>query len=138
MNDTKAFKTLLLSLLEKLERVGENNEEIYDTECRDKMLDFIWNSFVLPSSNYKTPDDFGMFESIANKQVKKAIEEYIEKASVMADDNQMNFQQKLAVFQDSDVATSSDEKIEFDDFFGWCNPDRFDSEGNHVEFHSYQ
>jgi hypothetical protein len=45
MTLSKTMPELLLKLLQELESIGIDNEEIYDTVCREKMSDPIWNLF---------------------------------------------------------------------------------------------
>ncbi len=122
------MKEILFTLLEKLEKVGELNEEIYDSECREKMDDAIWNGFIVPDTKYQLSNNFGLYSNNANNIVKSAIQEYIVNASKVATDRNMSFLDRLAAFQDNSVFTSID-KNSYNDFFGYSNPEEFNSTG---------
>lgn len=120
---------LLRNLLNALDVVGEAHEEIYDTECREKMGDPIFYLFIKPRADYVIPDDFGLYSDDANRQVKAAIARYIQDASEHAQKVGLNeFHQRLTAFQNGDVE-STFARNNFDDFFGWMNPADFDQEG---------
>jgi hypothetical protein len=119
----------LLDLLQKLENIGEERDEIYDTVCRDKMGESIWHGFILPKEKYQLPDDFGLCTESRNEQVKIALQEYIIQANKIAEEKKMNFHDRLNAFQDESVCTATSQKIEFDDFFGWANPEEFNDSG---------
>ena len=53
MTLSKTMPRLLLELLRELESIGIDNEEIYDTVCREKMSDPIWKLFIRPVRRYK-------------------------------------------------------------------------------------
>ena len=72
---------LLRDLLDSLDAVGEEHEEIYDTECREMMGEPIFNLFIKPTEGYQMPDDFGLYSSKANQQVRLALARYIDAAT---------------------------------------------------------
>ncbi len=118
---------LLLELLQELELIGIDNEEIYDTVCREKMGDPIWGLFICPVTEYKWADDFGLYSDIENQRVKQVLQTYIDNANRIVSNSLTNFHQRLAAFQDESVETES--RSLFDEFFGWANPDEFDAGG---------
>ena len=107
--------------MKELESIGIDNEEIYDTVCREKMSDPIWNLFIRPAKRYKWPDNFGLYSDSSNHKVKQALQRYIDGASELriASLSLVLFQNRLAAFQDANVETES--RNQFDDFFGWSN-----------------
>jgi hypothetical protein len=126
------MKDPLFKLLESLEEIGILNEEIYDSECREKMLEYIWNKFIRPINNYQPSDDFGLYSADANRAVKNAMYNYVVAALGIAKHKKMNFLQRLATFQNSGISTPV-EGSRFDDFFGWVNPERYNYLGEWLE-----
>lgn len=123
------MKDVLRTLLNALDVIGQSHEEIYDTVCREKMGDVIFNLFIRPESGYVASDDFGLYDTTANLAVKKALIEYTIAANRRAAELGIDtFHSRMAAFQDEDVR-SDVEKNYFDDFFGWMNPDDFDEDG---------
>ena len=114
---------LLLQLLQELESIGVDREEVYDTVCRDKMSDVIWNLFILPAKKYKYPDDFGLYSNSSNQEIKQALQTYIDGANKVkiTSHSIVLSQNRLAAFQDTEIETKN--KNQFDDFFGWFNPE---------------
>jgi hypothetical protein len=127
MSLSKTMPELLLELLQELESIGIDNEEIYDTVCREEMGTPIWCLFICPVDEYEWPDDFGLCSDIGNQRVKQALQVYIENANIIMPNSLTSFHQRLASFQDKNITTES--TIAFDDFFGWVNPDEFDRDG---------
>jgi hypothetical protein len=121
MTSSKTMPELLLELLKELESIGIDNEEIYDTVCREKMSGPIWNLFIRPAKRYQWPDNFGLYSDSSNHKVKQALQRYIDGASELriASPSLVLFQNRLAAFQDANVETES--RNQFDDFFGWSN-----------------
>ncbi len=120
---------ILLELLQELENIGRDRDEIYDTICRDKMSEAIHDGFLLPQINYQLPDNFYLCTKSRNERVKIALQRYIIQANKIADVKNMNFHARLAAFQDDSVCTAPPRKCEFDDFFGWANPEEFNELG---------
>lgn len=128
MTLSKTMPRLLLELLRELESIGIDNEEIYDTVCREKMSDPIWKLFIRPVRRYKWPDDFGLSSDNANREVKQALQKYIQEASKTASLLSLRFYKRLLVFQDRNVSTYP-RRSYFDDFFKWRDPHGFDASG---------
>ena len=124
---------ILRSLLDALDVVGQTNEEIYDTVCRERMGDPIFYLFIKPTPDYTIPDDFGLYDTAANAAVKDALATYAIDANTRAAELGLrSFHQRLAAFQNGDVESSNEHNY-FDDFFGWMNPENFDEFGNVIE-----
>jgi hypothetical protein len=123
------MKKLLRRLLNRLGRIGEKYEEVYDTEVREAMGNAVFAGFIRARRNYALPDDFAMFQPEGNKAVKEALGEYIAAANARAAELGLtSFHDRLAAFQDGEVE-STDGNF-FDDFFGWADPDQYDDKGN--------
>ncbi|WP_406694402.1 hypothetical protein V5E97_25330 [Singulisphaera sp. Ch08] len=119
---------ILLELLMRLEAIGERDESLFDTVVREKMGDPIFYGFIKPEPGYVLPDDYGMPDE-ENRLIKAALGTYIEGARPLATTLGIDsFHERLAAFQNLDVRT--EQKNDYDDFFGWMNPDLFDQAGN--------
>jgi hypothetical protein len=119
---------LLLELLERLEAIGERDESLYDTVVREKMGNAVFFGFVKPQPGFVLPDDYGMDEE-ENRAIKAALGAYIEGAKSKAPAAGLDtFHKRLAAFQNSSIRTIK-QKEDFDDFFGWSNPELFDEAG---------
>lgn len=124
----ETVEQLLLNLMCQLEAVGNRDESLYDTVVREKMGDPIFYMFIKPKPDYIMPDDYGMSEE-ENQVIKAAIQKYIKGALVLATALGLDtFHKRLAAFQNGKVRT--EQKNDYDDFFGWSNPELFDEAGN--------
>tara|TARA_R110002049_G_C9026253_1_gene551704 strand:- start:81 stop:995 length:915 start_codon:yes stop_codon:yes gene_type:complete len=127
------MEELLRQLLNRLEQVGSNHEELYDTECRERMGNAVMDGFVRNKGDFVLADDFGLYATEANLAVKEALAEYITKANSQAAESSItDFHERLAAFQNSDVESDGEGSF-YDDFFGHSAPDAFDSTGNVIE-----
>jgi hypothetical protein len=119
---------LLLELLIRLETVGERDESLFDTVVREKIGDPIFYGFIKPKSGYVLPDEYGMTDA-ENRLIKAALQAFIEGATSLVSAQDLDsFHKRLAAFQNLAVRTK--QKNDYDDFFGWMNPDAFDEAGN--------
>lgn len=109
----------LLELMEKLEEIGHEHGELYDTDVREQMHESILNGFIRPVEDYEVPDEFGMFSDEGNTRVRDVLEEYIMAAmqrtsmTGMSDPNA-----RLEAFQNPEVHTEGEERCA-EEFFGW-------------------
>ncbi|GAA4441697.1 hypothetical protein [Bremerella cremea] len=127
------MEELLRQLLNRLEQVGSSHEELYDTECRERMGNAVMDGFVQNKSDFVLGDDFGLHAAGTNLAVKEALAEYITQANSQAAGLGMtDFHERLAAFQNSDVESDNEGSF-YDDFFGHSAPDAFDSAGNVIE-----
>lgn len=123
---------LLKVLLNRLEAVGRVHEELYDSECREQLSRAIFDGFLKPQRNFKLPDDFGLYSVDANTRVREALGAYIADASARASvTSDPSFHDRLEAFQNHSVR-SDDERLFYDDFFGYWRPEHFDQHGEHV------
>lgn len=121
---------LLRQLLDALDEVAEEHEEIYDTECRERMGDPVFHLFLKPGSAVdRFPSDFGLFDEEANQRAHAALMRYVRDATALASRLGIStFHARLAAFQNGDVRSGAGNY--FDDYFGWMNPASFDEHGN--------
>ena len=123
------MEQILLELLIRLEAVGDRDESLFDSVVREKMGNAVFFGFIKPLPGFVLPDDYGMPEE-ENRAIKAALGAYIEAARELAPAAGLDtFHKRLAAFQNSAVRTA-EQKNDFDDFFGWSNPELFDVAGN--------
>ena len=118
---------LLLELLNKLEAIGHEHEEIYDSEVRDQMREAVHDGFLDLVPDYKLPDTFGLVSDKGNHFVREALSSYIEAAKSKAQELGLTFKQRLNAFQSTDVITSTGTTA--DEFFGYTPPGMFAESG---------
>jgi hypothetical protein len=124
------MEELLRQLLNRLEQIGNDHEELYDTECRERMGNAVMDGFVRDKSGFVLGSNFGLHAEEANLAVKEALAEYIANAKAKAAELGItDFHERRAAFQNSDVE-SDEEGSFYDDFFGHSAPEAFDSAGN--------
>ena len=123
------MEQILLQLLKRLEAIGEEHKELYDSDVREAMDDAVFYGFIKPRPGYALPDAYAMFSADGNRLVREALEEYITAARALAPTVGVNtFHERLAAFQDLKVRTAHTN--DYNDFFGWSDPKQFDSAGN--------
>ncbi len=124
---------ILKRLLNELEAIGEEHEEIYDSEVREQMSNAIFDGFIRPKDGFALLDELGMRSPIANQEVRAALANYIAAANAeAARAGVSSFHDRLAAFQNSEI-DSDGEGAFYDDFFGYSRPDAFDALGDVLE-----
>lgn len=119
---------LLKALLDRLDLIGSTHHEIYDTECRERMSDVVFNGFIRPVADSQIPDDFGLYSADANALVREALANYIDAARDRGMGSGLrSFHDRLASFQDGKVCSNSGSY--YDDFFGYSAPEAFNEAG---------
>ncbi len=110
----------LRDLMEALEAIGQEHEELYDTEVREQMGEAVHRAFLEPEQGYSIPTEFGMFDAESNAAVGQAIAAYVARASArVAEIGLVTPKGRLDAFQDGDVCTRGEQQYP-DDFFGWA------------------
>jgi len=104
----------LATLLNRLEEIGEEHEEMYDTECREKMSEALFTSFVYNKEGYTLATDFGFYEAEGNKEVGEALRVYIDVMKILTIES--TEEERMDMIEDYEV--ESNEGQTFDDFFG--------------------
>jgi hypothetical protein len=122
---------LLLELLTRLTVISEKHEELADSDVEEIMSTAIYDGFLNPQPGFSLPDEFRMYSKEGDRLVKEALEKYIRSAKILADEQGLNFHERLAAFQNLDC-TYGDSKIDYNDFFRHLPPDRYDHCGNPI------
>jgi hypothetical protein len=119
---------VLLELLRRLEAIGEQYEELFDSEVREAMDAAVWSGFIAPVPGYVLPDKFGMYSEEADDLVRRALSGFLDAATEASRIHGLDtFHKRLAAFQNHDIRTT--QQNDFNDFFGWANPAEFDKDG---------
>ena len=98
------MKKSLNALLNALDKVGEDFEEVSDTDVRERMRDTVEKGLLDPVPGYRPPDEFGMFEPEGNTKVKAALAKFLAAAKAEAEDAGLKTRaDRLRAFQAIDV-----------------------------------
>jgi hypothetical protein len=125
------MKRLLVRLLERLERLGDDHGELYDSEVREQIGAAVMQGYVRPQAGYRLPEGFGMLSADADAEVRDALAEYIAGANARAAEAGLTtFHARLAAFQDPEVRTASPIAANYDEFFGHTPPEWYDDAGD--------
>jgi hypothetical protein len=123
------MRDALKKLLDRLDLIGSEHEELFDSDVRESMGDAIMEGFVRHRADYEVPDDFGMFSRKGNEAVRSAIPEFVTTANQRAQLlHQDTFHVRLSAVQDRSVR--SDDGTDYDDFLGHSPPEFYDEAGN--------
>ena len=126
------MNTVLKRFLDALDSIGDQNEELFDSDVRQRMSNAIMEGFVRNRKDYEIPNDFGMFSEQANAAVRNAILNFVVMATHRADALGLSgFHERLLFVQDA--AARSDAGNDYDDFLGHSPPGFFDEMGNVIQ-----
>lgn len=123
-------KEQLRRMLVRLEDVSSVNEEIFDTECRERVGLAVLDGFARRGGPDVVPNDLGLATEEANNRVRAAIVEFIVDASTTADAIEMSFHDRLNAMQNSNVVTGGGN--DYEEFLGHTSPGFYDIDGNVV------
>jgi len=123
--------TLLLELLEEMEKIGKQHEELFDTYVRHEMRGAIHDGFLQPKEQYQLPHSFGMCSPETDALIRTVLKRFIDAANAKALELGLTFHERLSSFQNDDVRTEQ-EGNDYDEFFGHIPPGLFDSDGNYL------
>jgi len=120
---------VLLRLLEKMEVIGQQHEELFDSEVRERMGIAIMDGFVRRQHGYQIPDDLGMASEEANHAVQSSVKDYIDGANAEAELLGITkFHDRLTAFQNGGVRTAQGRR-DYEDFFGHTPPEFYAANG---------
>jgi hypothetical protein len=120
----------LAELLKRLMAVEDAHDELGDTEVRERLDDAVHHGFLIPTPGYQLPNDFAMYSSEGNQAVRSAFVWFLPAATAAAAAEGLDtFHKRLAAFQNLDV-TVGPERVCYNDYFGWADPERYDASGN--------
>jgi len=110
----KALKQLLNSL-DKL--VDDGQEEVMDTDVRERMHDAVYKMLVQPQPDYQLPDEFGMFSPEGNEQVRAILANFLAHAEFAEAKTLPTPKARLDAFQDIEVESAAGNT--YDEYFGY-------------------
>jgi hypothetical protein len=109
----------LVRLLDALEAIGDEHEEVYDTDVRERMADAIERRLIARSDDGELSGDFGMFSDDGNRRVREAVERYLAEAVPRADALGLDERARRASVWD--IETTSSRGTTVDEFLGWVD-----------------
>lgn len=118
------MKAALKTLLDRLDEIGKEHDELFDTACRGPLGDTIFTGFLAVEKDFRVPDHYGLYEDAGNKAVKQALTEFLVAAGAPTG----TFHERLSAFQDTDIVSSITQRG-YDSFFGWHCPEDFKADG---------
>ena len=121
------MEELLRELLADLASIGDSHDEINDAE--EPMTECVFEGFLKPTADFTLPVDFGMGTAEGDTLVRAALARFIERAAPLADQLGLNFQDRLAAFQNLEC-TYGPSELCYNDFFRYTPPEQFDTLGN--------
>lgn len=126
---TNPINNLLLQLLTDFERIGDDHEELFDSEVRQQAGNALMAAFVRQTDGYDIPSSLGMFSEPANDALRTAIKKFVDGAIPVCQKHEIRlFHARLECLQDSTVLTPRGN--DYEEFIGHTPPDWYDEEGN--------
>jgi hypothetical protein len=112
------MKTALKQLLNALDKiVDDGQEELMDTDVRERMHDAVYKTLVDPQPDYQLPAEFGMFSPEGNAQVRAALSKFLAHPEVAQAKKLPTPKARLDAFQDIDVESAGGNT--YDEYFGY-------------------
>jgi hypothetical protein len=109
--------TSLAGLLEDLEAVADKHEEIFDTEVRGRMWEYLEARFIQHKKATPLPTDFGMFTPEGNEQIRIAFAQNTENLDTIIKIFYLDTEKKRKVtFTNPKLISAGGNHL--DDFFG--------------------
>ena len=125
------MESLLLELLRRLERLGVNHEELYDSEAREQIGGLVMEGFVRKTPGFIMPERLGMLSEEADTELRRTLSEYIDAANRLAEEIGLSsFHARLAAFQHRAVRTNPTIDVDYEELFGHTPPEWYDEAGN--------
>jgi len=107
----------MAALLEDLEKLGNEHQELYDTDVRESLWSVIEEGLIQQTNDFKVPQDLGMFSPEANTALAKIMMENIKRLrEVFAIFDLHTEEKRRASFFNPELHTESGRSVE--DFFG--------------------
>jgi hypothetical protein len=118
----------LRKLLERLEDIGKEHREVFDSDVRQAMSNALVDGLARLRPDFTLPSTFGMYSPEADEKVYAALQAFLDAArQLVSAEGLATFHQRLAAIQNHAVIT--DGGNDFDEFFGTSNPGFFDVDG---------
>lgn len=122
---------LVVRLYQKLDKIGKEHEELFDTDVRECMHLSLNHYFVWGNDTSIMPINYAMFSAEGDNLVASAIKEFCTKASKLADESGIpKGQLREDIIQDPNLEIEGG--ISYDDFIGHADsvlPDKKPNDG---------
>ena len=112
-----AMRAPLVGFLDGLETIGDQHEEVYDTDVREQVGAVTEQVLVTKSGPLVVADELGMFSPEANRAVSEAMRTYLAEAVPAADELRLDEAARRAAVWDGEAASSRGTPV--DEFLGW-------------------
>lgn len=120
---------LLRKLLSRLALIGDEHEELYDSDVSQAIGNAVMDGFVRAEAGYAIPTEFGMYSLEANAAVRAAVADYVAAANAIASELGIGrFHERLELVQNRNVRTQDGHDYEY--FMGHSPPDFYDASGH--------
>ena len=119
---------LLTELLDTLAAIAHEDADL--EASRSQLTKVILNGFLKPVEGYVVPEDYGLSSPSLNQRVRHALEQYITGAKRKAEELGLDYQGRLAAFQNPDITTKS--HVAYDDFFSFVSGMTLNDSGDWV------
>jgi hypothetical protein len=127
--DEPAMTSPLKVLLDRLDAIGDEHGELFDSDVREAMGNAIMEGFVRHQLDYAVPEDFCMFSEDGTAAVRDAIADFVSSANAQADGlNLKSFHDRLSFLQDDTVRSAAGN--DYEEFLGHTPPEFYDEIGN--------
>lgn len=124
------MEKVLTELLRRLVAIAQVHGEMEDTEVRERLDDAVHHGFLIATPDYRLPEAFAMYSPEGDRTVHDALAWFLPAAiAAAAAEGLDTFHKRLAAFQNLNV-TVGPQRVCYNDFFGWANPERYDESGN--------
>jgi hypothetical protein len=124
------MEKVLAELLARLVVIAQAHGEVEGTEVRERLDDAVHHGFLIPTPGYQLPENFAMYSAEGNRAVHDVLAWFLPAAvAAAASEGLDTFHKRLAAFQNLDV-TVGPQRVCYNDFFGWANPERYDERGS--------
>src|SRR6516164_4503770 len=96
----------LRELLERLEEIGDDHPELFDSDVRQAMSNALVDGLARLKPGFNLPVTLGMFSGDADEKVRTAIQTFLDVARRLAIEKGLaTFHQRLAAIQNPAVVT---------------------------------
>jgi hypothetical protein len=118
----------LLRLLERLEQIGEEHPDLFNSAVRQAMSNSLVDGFARLLPDFSLPVSFRMLSAEGNEKVRDALASFLKSArTLVVEEGLTTFHERLAAIQNGDVRTGGGN--DYDEFLGTSNPDFFNVNG---------
>ena len=119
-SDAKSLSELTLEFYNALELIGEEHEELYDTDVREALRGALNYYFVWGNDTSEMPVSYAMFSAEGDASVANAVREFCSQAKALAESEGMKTgQPREDVLQDAAVTTRGGQS--YDEFIGYAD-----------------